>query len=458
MLISLLGATFLTFSCIKSQQNKIQTGPPHQRSYKSVDGGKLQVHSAQSSIVRYGDYQSARLSLSFDNSADYVEYQAYHISTEKPVKNGTIYLGESIIHDLPPGHIRFTFKACAEARFVKPTKSPCGSTKTAYHHQRGNQDQKLKEMLLARDAFVKKQQDKAVELDQVVRSYKMKKDNSDKDWDQLAAQVEYLGPGKMGDTIIKADLATIKESYNTNAMKPATGAYQLSQNNDSDDDDDDDDADANSLSLGDGLALIYLAGLAMNKYQTKVNREKVSNDYDEVKNIFDDLNKKQNYIKANMGKIAKYDVEISKIENSNFIVKKQKATELENLKKFRSSLRSSNQKLDQELRGLNSKFDETLANKLENVPKNRKGAWIKKLGVAVTVVGAAVIIFTGIDENIMRKANNLMEKTSFELANSSAPSLQLRNNFARIENDILSIKKDLSQLDEKIWQHIQNLQ
>lgn len=433
-------------ACIQSSRSK----SPKRLDYNQELFEQMRKTNAKSLLVTKGKivpiligrHQSVRLDIDISTHADYAWYEVQKDGTNNLLKNGKVYLGPALIHDLPEGLMHFRIWACKEKDVTDTLlKENCGRPYQLRYYQPLNTDQELIKFLKEREGLIDKQKDIGEQLVSAVREYRQETQDekpADTELEDFIEPIEEAGPGKVGDIVAKSPGIEQEEEQSSFETVDNEGT--------------DSDGTEGPLSFSNGVALLYIVGTGVQKLTGKQkSSDSIKVEYEAR---MEALNGK---IKAAVEAKGDYEKNRTRLE--------QIETELRNFKGSdpSESLLRQKEQLVKDVDESKARFEarEAEYNKLLKpdliAAPTRVNIWLKRAGTMTALVGAGLILFTSFDEGLLGRLDRFLEKMIFALSSEgTSAQLKLRKALERIAVEYNSLKDQVFQIEQRIDLHLKN--
>lgn len=400
---------------------------------------EFSVKNPKVESVMIGTHSSAGLSATVDSRADYIEWAVFRgaSATGEPESSGKFYYGEEVLHNLPAGQLTISFKSCVERRKVEASKNNCGQAVYLPYTQKENTDTVLSQMLKERTDLVNQQKQAGDSIDKAAKIYSSDQSREkNPSLGDLVQKVSDAGPEKTGELIAQIPLKTLKEELDKEETKKVQEPAKSGKTDGSDEDEIGD-------SPTDGMAMIFMIVVAVARYGPILLKNTSGIDitddpiYKRISGDLDDLGKKIVKFEGIREKIL-----LDGLEKGSSIDSKKLGEVDSILKKYQTDSLQIRQDL--------SDF---------SAQKSGSGSFfqMKNAGTIAALVGAAVVVFTDVDEDLVKKMTKIFDEASvLELTSGQASAeLTFKNSMSSVENHVLNLKENLSMLDQKIKAYIQ---
>ncbi|MFK7826210.1 MAG: hypothetical protein AB8G05_18805 [Oligoflexales bacterium] len=441
LLVSMIG-------CLQTTSNRKPNGIAHVDPSKPTANSQLLVVNDGKAIpVLIGKHQSLNLNIELNSYADYARYEIYKEGQNKLLKNGYVYLGPVLIHDLPEGLMHIRIRACREKNNLQTTKDHCGKAYHIRYYQSLNTDEELVDFLKRREGLIDKQKDIGEQLVAAITEYRQAKnknpDSKNKQFEDLLKPIEEAGAGKVGDLVAKSP--GLEKDKEEDKLDSENAGDSKSDRTDG------------PLSFSNGVALLYIVGAGISKFGGgNKNPEKIKIEY---KARMEALNSEMIATVEAKGDMEGAKAELKHLGIQVEDVKKTEpgnVTRLQNLLELKSRLDLDLNKAEVRYTNHNNRYQQLLAKDLTAAP-SKVNIWVKRGGALTALVGAGLILFTSFDEGLLGKLDKFLDHMVFALVGEeSSPEYRLRRSLDLIAKNYAELKGKVYESELLIFQHLKN--
>lgn len=432
--IMMLSTFFFIMACLEKTNERKRIHDPVRNEQKEKQNQKerdktLKLVDAAVDVERYGNHGSLRLSAYVAAGDEFVSYQIKRQEDGSLIREGQFTLTPAVIHNLPMGNYKVTFKQC---RYLTEDFSDnhvaCGEVASKYYKQKENRNLQLTEVLNKRQQLVDSNVEQAHEINMIINKYRgnnkeLNLQNQDDTITELL-KVNYppqvLAEFLSGTSLQIAQNAVQSQMGNSFSLTEGDGKDKDGSDGKGEDGDDDE-----MFSITNGAAVVTLLATLTSKYfnmpkaDVSLFKMKIDGAHEQIK----------------IWRQAQNDAIALKNVGDN---SKELASKMQTIN---ARIKRAQTLAEKELFG--NTLDEAAAK--ANQPSSRWST-LKTIGL-YTVVGVAVLVLiSNVDENLVKKITDAAGK----LGLTSNSSHGIMAEFAKIEKELVEKNLQIKKLEDHL--------